>query len=379
VVKQVKRFDSDLEGRTLGELRVLLQREIKVVDARAMYGVTTGIAISPERDPGGTPGNRAAKAAGIEPVVGFAVKTGSARIQRGYAGNHLLRIVLAGVEAKGIARERPEPGIGEAKRESSLERSNAGKLPSAKDAVRKRVGNVMQAGDCIDVADHDALTGIIAGIAFVEIGPQNVDSHAASTAEAAVFEAGAIVDSMAPGVAGDELQPVAHALGDVRLHGMVAGSAISELCSDAAKAIAEWRTLSGVRSQNCMRWEEEVLEGSVGFAGSRSRTGSLASSSDEVTLVSTIEVPPHCSNVTHTEHGIARELALSNQVEVHGIWRAQIGIIGVNAHRLKEGKVDGASHCRRRERELIGVGSNTGYVGEGIGKSGRTSSWRIGI
>ena len=57
VVKQVKRLDSDLEGRTLGDLRVLLQREIKVVDARAVYGVTTGIAVSPECDPWATPSN----------------------------------------------------------------------------------------------------------------------------------------------------------------------------------------------------------------------------------------------------------------------------------------------------------------------------------
>src|SRR5262249_6953285 len=106
----------------------------------------------------------------------------------------------------------------------------------------------------------------------------------------------------------------------------------------------------------------------VGFAGSRGSTGSLASSSDEVTLVGTIEVPPDRAHVTKAHHRVASELTLKSQVIVHSIRRAQVRVIGVNAHRLKEGKVDWASRCGRAKRELIGFTSCSGNIRERSGK-----------
>src|SRR5689334_8104759 len=152
MVEQVKRLESHLESRPFSDLGVFLNREVPVVDSRSVQRVTTGIAKGPKCHSVGRVAtcDRAAEAARIEEVVGFAAEARIARIQRDYVGNHLVRVVGAGVERKGIARQRPEPGVGEAEREAGLERGNTGELPSAKDAVRKGVDDVVQAGNLID-------------------------------------------------------------------------------------------------------------------------------------------------------------------------------------------------------------------------------------
>ena len=75
MVEQVERLDSNLEGCALGELCILLQREIKVVGSRSMHHVTARISESANGLP--------FEARRIEPEVILVVKTGGARIQRG--------------------------------------------------------------------------------------------------------------------------------------------------------------------------------------------------------------------------------------------------------------------------------------------------------
>src|SRR5262249_54124109 len=138
--------------------------------------------------------------------------------------------------------------------EAALEGGDTGNLPSTKDALGKRIGNVMQAGNLVDISDYQALACIVSGITHVQGRNQDV---ASAEAEAAVFKSRAIINGVTPGIAGQELQAMGHALGKVELKRVVIRGAVSELRSDAAKAITvSRRTLSRVCSQNCVRREE---------------------------------------------------------------------------------------------------------------------------
>src|SRR5262249_25248649 len=102
--------------------------------------------------------------------------------------------------------------------------------------------------------------------------------------------------------------------------------------------------------------EEQVLE-KLTDAGVTSGIDSaccLSCRGDRVAFIGTIQMPSEGSHVAHRYHRIGRELALNIQVEVHGIRSGQVGIVGVDAHWLKEAKVKGCvAHRRRGERELV--------------------------
>src|SRR5215471_21030618 len=100
-----------------------------------------------------------------------------------------------------------------------------------------------------------------------------------------------------------------------------------------------------------------MLKGPVRHTGRISRTSCLSSWGDGVSFIGTIQFTPHCADISHAEHCVTRELALSGQIEVHGVRCAQVGAVGVDAHRFKEAEVEGCiSWVWRGEGELIGNG-----------------------
>src|SRR5215510_11824228 len=191
-----------------------------------MDGVATSVSVEAS--------GRHAKAGRIEPEVLQVIEGLGTRIQRLEVGSHPIGIVRAAIEAEKIACQRGKPGVGYVDGEASLECGNASELPATKDTIRSPVGNVMQAGNRVDVADDQTLTGITGRVAYIQCRDDNVGSANTKTA---VLKTRAVVNCMAPCIADYELQPVSHAFGHVRLQRMVAGITISKLRADAAENI----------------------------------------------------------------------------------------------------------------------------------------------
>ena len=248
VIEDVVGLESELYSRPFRNCGVFVEHEVPVVNPGAADWISWCVAIrhdtgrgnplvvTAERDgrsAGGTWDGRSArywsKCTGIEPHPRGA----------GIQVMHWTYLIgsIPTIEVRGqITTARWIREIGDIQGEACLECGNAGNGPASREPGESPIPAYPR--DLIDVADYQPLPrivnrgGDIAPREAVRVAGADRSAKAATLAailsEAAVFEAGSIVDGMTIGVRDEKLQAMGHLLVDAGLQGVVAGGATAK-------------------------------------------------------------------------------------------------------------------------------------------------------
>src|SRR5262249_29251158 len=149
-------------------------------------------------------------------------------------------------------------------------------------------------------------------------------------AEAAVLEAGSVVERVAVGVSRGELESMIQPPFERELHGIEIRSAGTRLLSDGSENVSGERGVIGIEGVlNGAARDTARIGGACGGSGGR----------DGIGFIRHDQPPAQRSDITRVENGAAAQLPLYGEMEILRVRRAEVGADDVEDHREERREV----------------------------------------